>query len=214
MLTPVRLLTSFTVHTDRISFRGMVSINHYATSESIPFLKISLYSGAMPLSLHVPRTKTQPGKYRNLAGLVLYSLSIAFQSIFVVRFPYTDTVLPSVRHRKSSLTSSVLHHMGHQPQVSFHQNVSCLQVPLRRQFQIMPLFLGAQGFGKASGMELQRVKQAAEQQPDACKHTSSPQHYPILHFPRIFRRGQAEFSVSFVFDLPHRSETSTIGYGL
>ena len=186
MLTPVRLLTSFTVHTDRISFRGMVSINHYATSESIPFLKISLYSGSVlrsllapyhylnrmtrfpkektlnpasfpniaisfigspffvssyhnlhgtrrrfcrskyflahqqiphPLSLHVPRTKTQPGKYRNLAGLVLYSLSIAFQSIFAVRFPHADTRLPSVRHRKSFLASSVLHNVRHKAQI-------------------------------------------------------------------------------------------------
>lgn len=173
----------------------MISINHYATSESIPFLKISLYSGSVlrsllapyhylnrmtrfpkkktlnpasfpnvaisfigspffvssyhnlhgkqrrfcrskyflahqqiphPLSLHVPRTKTQPGKYRNLSGLVLYSLSIAFQSIFAVRFPQADTVLPSVRHRKSFLASSVLHHMGHQPQVSLHQDISGL----------------------------------------------------------------------------------------
>ena len=47
-------------------------------------------------------------------------------------------------------------------------------------------------------MELQGVEQAAEQQSDACKHTSSPQHYPILHFPRIFRRGQAEFSAVFL----------------
>ena len=54
MLTPVRLLTSFTVHTDRISFRGMVSINHYAASVSIPFLKISLYSGSVPRSLLAP----------------------------------------------------------------------------------------------------------------------------------------------------------------
>ena len=130
MLTPVRLLTSFTVHTDRISSRDMVSINHYATSESIPFLKISLYSGAMPLSLHVPRTKTQPGKHQNLAGLVLYSLSIAFQSIIAVRFPHADTRLPTVRHRKSSRASPVLHHMGHQPQIPFHQDVSGLQVPL------------------------------------------------------------------------------------
>ena len=217
----------------------MVSINHYATSESIPFLKISLYSGSVlrsllapyhylnrmtrfpkektlnpasfpnvaisfigspffvssyhnlhgtqrricrseyflahqqiphPLSLHVPRTKTQPGKYRNLAGLVLYLLSTAFQSIFAVRFPHTDTRLPSVRHRKSFLASSVLHHMGHQPQVSLHQDISGLQVPLRRQFQIMPLFLGAQWLWEASGMELQGVKQAAEQQPHACNH--------------------------------------------
>lgn len=60
-----------------------------------------------PLSLHVPRTKTQPGKHQNLAGLVLYSLSIVFQSIFAVRFLHTDTRLPSVRHRKSSRASSV-----------------------------------------------------------------------------------------------------------
>ena len=123
-----------------------------------------------PLSLHVPRTKTQPGKHQNLAGLVLYSLSIAFQSIFAVRFPHTDTRLPSVRHKKSSLASSVFHHMGHQPQVSLHQDISGLQVPLRRQFQIMPLFLGAQWLWEASGMELQGVKQAAEQQPHACDH--------------------------------------------
>ncbi len=123
-----------------------------------------------PLSLPVPHAKTRPGKHQNLAGLVLYSLSIAFQSIFAVRFSHADTRLPSVRHRKSFLASSVLHHMGHQPQVSFHQNVSCLQVPLRRQFQIMPLLLGAQWLWEASGMELQRVKQAAEQQPHACDH--------------------------------------------
>lgn len=170
----------------------MVSINHYATSESIPFLKISLYSGSVlrsllapyhylnrmtrfpkektlnpasfpnvaisfigspffvssyhnlhgtqrrfcrskyflahqqiphPLSLHVPRTKTQPGKYQNPAGLVLYSLSIAFQSIFAVRFPHADTRLPSIRHRKSFLASSVFQNVGHQPQVVFDENV-------------------------------------------------------------------------------------------
>ena len=78
--------------------------------------------------------------------------------------------MPFVLHRKFPRALSLIHHMGHQPQVSFHQNVSCLQVPLRRQFQIMPLLLGAQGFGKASGMELQGVKQAAEQQPHACDH--------------------------------------------
>lgn len=78
-----------------------------------------------PLSLHVPRTKTQPGRYRNLAGLVLYSLSIAFQSIFAVRLQYADTVLPSVCHRKFSLASSVFHNMRHQPQIPLYQNVPC-----------------------------------------------------------------------------------------
>ena len=32
----------------------MVSINHHATSESIPFLKISLYSGSVPRALLAP----------------------------------------------------------------------------------------------------------------------------------------------------------------
>ena len=85
--------------------RGFCRSKYFLAHQQIPH----------PLSLHVPRTKTQPGKYQNLAGLVLYSLSIAFQSIFAVRFPQADTRLPSVRHRKSFLASSVFHHMGHQP---------------------------------------------------------------------------------------------------
>lgn len=70
-------------------------------------------------------------------------------------------MLPSVRHRKSPRASSVLHHMGHQPQVSFHQNISRLQVSLGGQGQIM-LFL-RQRLREAPGVELERIKQAAKQ---------------------------------------------------
>ena len=81
MLTPVRLLTSFTVHTDRISFRGMVSINHYATSESIPFLKIFLYSGSVPRSLLAPYI---------LPVKMLPRASTNPESAFFTRPPYKD----------------------------------------------------------------------------------------------------------------------------
>ena len=117
-----------------------------------------------PLSLHVPRTKTQPGKYRNLAGLVLYSLSIAFQSIFAVRFPHADTRLPSVRHRKSFLASSVFHHMGYQTKVPFYQNVPCLKVTRCCLIQVFAFLLRCQWFGKASGAEFQSIEQSAQHQ--------------------------------------------------
>ena len=108
-----------------------------------------------PLSLHVPRTKTQPSKYQNLAGLVLYSLSIAFQSIFAVRFPHTDTRLPSVRHRKFSLASSVFHNVRHQPQIPFYENIPRFQIPLPRQIQIVPFLFLRQRAGKAARGQLQ-----------------------------------------------------------
>ena len=60
--------------------------------------------------------------------------------------------------------------MRHQAQIPFHQDISCLQISLRGQSQEFLLLLRCQRFGEAAGMKLERIKQAAQQQPDVCKH--------------------------------------------
>lgn len=87
MLTPVRLLTSFTVHTDRISFRGMVSINHYATSESIPFLKIPC---TLDLCCALSLLPTITRQFRTAKFITSMSQTFIFQNFVTqkILFPF------------------------------------------------------------------------------------------------------------------------------
>ena len=60
--------------------------------------------------------------------------------------------------------------MRYQAQIPLHQNISCLQVSLGGQRQKLLFLLLGQRLGEAAGMKLERIKQAAQQQPDVCKH--------------------------------------------
>ena len=62
------------------------------------------------------------------------------------------------------------HNMGHQPEIALDEDIPGFQIPLGCQFQIVLLLLGSKGFGEAACLQLQRIQQAAEYQPNAAKH--------------------------------------------
>lgn len=62
--------------------------------------------------------------------------------------------------------SNLLHDMRHQAQVALNENIAGLQIPLGGFFQIVALFLGRQGFGKAARLQLQRIEHIAQDQPN------------------------------------------------
>lgn len=101
-------------------------------------------------------------------------------------YVYAPGALPSVRHRKSSLASSVLQNVGHQPQVVFDENVPGGLISLGGQVYIMFFFLCRQGLGEAAGGQLQGIEPCAEHQPQG-QHKHTPPGYSIAPGSSGFR---------------------------
>lgn len=80
----------------------------------------------------------------------------------------------------------LFHDVGHQAQIPGDQYVSRLQVALGGQLQIMLFLCLRQGFGKASGGQLQGVQQRTQHQPCCCQHLHHLLGKLIRHGPSFF----------------------------
>ena len=74
--------------------------------------------------------------------------------------------MPFVLHRKFPRALSLVHDVGHQAKVAFDEDVSGIFVSGGGKGQVVPLLLGGEGPGEASGGQLQGIQKAAEHQPD------------------------------------------------
>ena len=134
--------------------------------------------------------KNQP---KSVCILFLQKHNIPFHVIRLFVPKQLNFKLPDIIQIISPRASILLHDMGHQPQVPFHQDVPGLQIPFGCTLQIIPLLFLGQWFGEGPGGQLQGIQQAAEHQPGSSDHCHHLRLQPIrqglsIFLPYAFRR--------------------------
>jgi hypothetical protein len=61
--------------------------------------------------------------------------------------------------------------MGNEPEIAFDQDIAGFQIPLGCQGKIVFLFRFSQGLWETSGLQLQRIEQAAQHKPKGSGHS-------------------------------------------